>query len=172
MKKYSSLIIFTFCLLLFSFQTYADAKLNKGATYEGKVVKIADGDTLTLLLEKTQYKIRLAQIDTPEKGQPYGQKAKQALGNMVFNKLIKVKIETIDRYGRYVADIYLDKKHVNAELVKAGAAWVYRKYSNNKVLILLEQDAKKNKIGLWGMQEDQIMAPWEWRKFIRTNPKK
>ena len=143
-------------------------KLNKGAAYHGKVVKITDGDTLTLLLIKTQYKIRLAQIDTPEKRQPYGNKAKQALSDMVFGKHIKAKIETVDRYGRYVADIYIDGKHVNAELIRAGAAWVYRKYVKDKRLFEIEQTARKDKVGLWGLPESDRMPPWEWRKANRN----
>lgn len=63
--------------------------------------------------------------DTPEKRQPYGSKAKQALSDMVFGKHIKAKIETVDRYGRYVADIHIDGKHVNAELIRVGAALVH-----------------------------------------------
>lgn len=143
-------------------------KLNKGVAYHGKVIKITDGDTLTLLLIKTQYKIRLAQIDTPEKRQPYGNKAKQALSDLVFGKHIKAKIETVDRYGRYVADIYIDGKHVNAELIRVGAAWVYKKYVKDKKLFDIEQQARKDRVGLWGLPEAYRMPPWEWRKANRN----
>lgn len=142
-------------------------KLKKGAAYHGKAIKITDGDTLTLLLIKTQYKIRLAQIDTPEKRQPYGNKAKQALSDMVLGKHIKVKIETIDRYGRYVADIYIDGKHINTELVRVGAAWVYKKYVKDKRLFDIEQQAREDKVGLWGLPEADRVPPWKWRKVNR-----
>ena len=143
-------------------------KLNNGASYHGKVIKITDGDTLTLVLIKIQYKIRLAQIDTPEKRQPYSNKAKQALAGMVFGKYIEAKIETVDRYGRYVADIYIDGKHVNAELIRVGAAWVYKKYVKDKRLFEIEQQARKNKVGLWGLPEADRMPPWDWRKANRN----
>ncbi len=71
-------------------------------THVGKVVKVADGDTLTLLTDGRQIKVRLAEIDTPEKGQPFGNKAKQALAEMVFGKQVKVIVVDVDRYGRTV----------------------------------------------------------------------
>ena len=134
-------------------------KLKKGAAYHGKAIKITDGDTLTLLLIKTQYKIRLAQIDTPEKRQPYGNKAKQALSDMVLGKHIKVKIETID--------IYIDGKHINTELVRVGVAWVYKKYVKDKRLFDIEQQAREDKVGLWGLPEADRVPPWKWRKVNR-----
>ena len=104
-----------------------------------------------------------AQIDTPDKRQPYGNKAKQALTDMVFGKHIKAKIETVDRYGHYVADIYIDGKHVNAELIRVGAAWVYKEYVKDKKLFDIEEQARKDKVGLWGLPEADRMPPWEWR---------
>ena len=78
---------------------------------------------------------------------------------------LKAKIETIDRYGRYVADIYIDDLHVNAELIRVGAAWVYKKYVKDKKLLDIEQQARMNKVGLWGLSEADILEPWEWRKL-------
>jgi len=138
--------------------------LTKGSVCEGKVVGISDGDTITLLIDKTTYKIRLAQIDTPERKQPYGSKSKRVLSDLIFGKEIKVKIETIDRYGRYVADVYLEDTHINAELVKLGAAWVYMKYVKDRSLIDLEKKARIERIGLWALPEEQIQPPWEWRR--------
>jgi len=113
-------------------------------TLEGKVVKIADGDTLTLLTSSNeQVKIRLAGIDTPEKKQPFGNKAKQALANLAFQKQALIEVEVKDRYGRTVGVVFVDGLNVNAELVKQGMAWVYRKYTNDKALYELESRLRK-----------------------------
>ncbi|NOR70859.1 MAG: nuclease [Methylomarinum sp.] len=139
-------------------------------TLTGKVVGIADGDTLTLLTDdKRQVKIRLAEIDTPEKRQPYGKKAKQKLSELVFSKQIRVSVKDVDRYGRTIGRVYVGDLDVNAELVKQGAAWVYRKYSHDKNLFDLEAKAKEQNIGLWNMPEAYIVPPWEWRKGKRKN---
>jgi len=136
-------------------------------TITGKVVAISDGDTLTMLKDKTQYKIRLSEIDTPEKGQPYGKKAKQILSALVFGETISVKVETTDRYGRTVGRIYLGDLDVNAEMVKNGHAWVYKKYAKDKNLYQLEALAKENEVGLWSLPETQKIPPWEWRRGKR-----
>ena len=92
----------------------------------GKVVGITDGDTLTLLVDQNQYKIRLAEIDTPEKGQPWGSRATQALAEKVFKAEISVEVVDVDRYGRTVGRIWLGERDINRELVAEGHAWVYR----------------------------------------------
>ena len=135
-----------------------------GGVYEGKTVGIIDGDTINVLIDGQSYKVRLAQIDTPEKKQPYGSKSKQILSDLIFDKSVTIKIETKDRYGRFVADIYYDDKHINAELVKLGAAWVYRKYIRDKSLFIYENNARESKIGLWSLPESERQPPWEWRK--------
>ncbi len=91
--------------------------------YEGKVVKIADGDTLTLLVDSQQHKIRLSDIDTPERKQPFGTKAKQALSTLAFGKEARVVELTVDRYRRIVGRVYVDGLDVNQELVAQGYAW-------------------------------------------------
>jgi endonuclease YncB( thermonuclease family) len=133
--------------------------------HQGRVVSIADGDTLTLLIDNTQYRIRLAEIDTPERKQPYGTKAKQALSTLVFGKEVKVDVQTTDRYGRSVARIYVDELDVCAELVKQGMAWVYRKYAKDESLYDIEQQARDERRGLWSLPEFQRVSPWEWRRL-------
>ena len=146
-------------LLLFTLSAQAE-------TLEGKVVKIADGDTLTLLTSTNQQvKVRLAGIDTPERKQPFGNRAKQALSSLAFQKQALVEIETKDRYGRTVGVVFVDGLNVNHELVKQGIAWVYRKYTSDKRLYALESEAKQSKRGLW-LQENPI-PPWEWRRGRR-----
>ena len=112
----------------------------------GKVISIADGDTVTIVNNHQQTKIRLAEIDTPEKNQPYGKKAKRALSDFIFNKNVQIEVVTIDRYGRTVGKIFLGNQNINKEMVKAGYAWVYVKYAKDKTLFDLEKNAKENQL--------------------------
>jgi len=96
--------------------------------YTGRVVGISDGDTLTLLTpEKQQIRVRLGEIDTPESRQPYGTRARQALSDLAFGKEARVVVQDTDRYGRTVGRVYVGDLDVNADMVKQGAAWVYRR---------------------------------------------
>jgi endonuclease YncB( thermonuclease family) len=136
--------------------------------YVGRVVGVTDGDTITLLDPgKQQIKVRLAEIDTPESGQPYGKRAKQELSGLVFNKMVTVKVQDIDRYGRTVGRVYANSLDVNAEMVKRGAAWVYRQYAKDQSLYSIENQARQDKVGLWGLPESEQIPPWEWRHSQR-----
>lgn len=131
----------------------------------GRVVAISDGDTLTILnSSKKQIKIRLGEIDTPESRQPYGNKARQELSDLAFGKTATVEVQAIDRYKRTVGRVYVGEVDVNAELVKRGAAWVYRRYVKDYSLFDLERDAKLNRRGLWKLPEAERVPPWVWRK--------
>jgi len=143
------------------------ALATQAATLQGKVVHIADGDTLTLLTSSNQQvKIRLAGIDTPEKAQPFGNKAKQALATLTFQRQALVEVVTKDKYGRTVGTVIVNGLDVNAELVNQGMAWVYRVYTNDQKLYALEAEAKQAKRGLW--VSDHPIEPWDWRKGKRT----
>lgn len=134
----------------------------------GKVIAIADGDTLTVLsADQQQIKIRLAEIDTPESGQPYGSRARQALAALAFGKQARIVETDRDRYGRTVGRVYVGGMDVNAELVRQGAAWVYRHYAKDPALFALEAEARAAKRGLWALPEAQRLPPWEWRKAGR-----
>jgi|tagenome__1003787_1003787.scaffolds.fasta_scaffold20941564_2 nuclease-like protein len=80
-------------------------------------------------------KVRLAEIDTPESGQPYGSRARQALSDLAFGKSARVVAQDTDRYGRMVGRVYVGSLDVNAEMVRQGAAWVYRRYSHDASLL-------------------------------------
>ena len=157
MKNGTSLLS---CLLLCGVLSIALA----ASTYTGKVVGVHDGDTLTLLTaDKQQIKVRLAEIDTPESRQPYGSRAKQALSDKVFGKIITLEPETVDRYGRVVGHVRMDDRDVNREMVREGHAWVYRQYLQDRSLLAEEQAARENRRGLWALPEAQRTPPWEWR---------
>lgn len=137
-------------------------------TLAGRVVGVHDGDTLTLLdAQKHQTKVRLAEIDTPESKQPYGSRSKQALSDLVFGKAVLVDVQDIDRYGRTVGRVSVGSTDVNAALVAAGAAWVYRQYSSDPDLLRLEAEARAAQRGLWALPEAQRTPPWEWRREKR-----
>ena len=142
--------------------------IGSAVEYNGKVVGISDGDTLTLLVPDgaryRQIKVRLAEIDTPESAQPYGTRAKQALSDLVFNKQARVIEQDKDRYGRVVGRVYVGNLDVNAEMVRLGTAWVYRQYVRDRSLYTLEDQAKAAKRGLWALPEAERCEPWNWRK--------
>lgn len=152
------LCLVLFYLALLPLSAMADEQI-------GRVVGIADGDTLTILDDrKQQIKVRLAEIDTPESAQPYGTRAKQELSRLVHGKTVIVKIQGIDRYGRMVGRVYVGELDVNAEMVKLGAAWVYQKYASDQSLYALEKQAKQKRAGIWNLPEAEQIPPWEWRK--------
>ena len=113
-----------------------------GKNLYGKVVRIADGDTFTLLVDRTQYRIRLGEIDTPESGQPWGTKAKQALAEKVHRNSVKVEVTDLDRYGRLIGKVWLGGRDINRELVREGHAWVFRRYFDDRSLLGDERKAK------------------------------
>jgi endonuclease YncB( thermonuclease family) len=130
----------------------------------GRVVGITDGDTLTLPTDqRRQVRIRLSDIDTPEHNQPYGDRARQALAELAFGQGARIAVRDTDRYGRTVGRVYVGRQDVNAEMVRRGAAWVFRRYSNDPALLSLEATARAQRIGLWALPEAQRMPPWEWR---------
>lgn len=139
----------------------------------GRVVGVADGDTITVLdASNTQHKIRLSGIDAPEKRQAFGTVSKQYLVNMVFNKSVVVDWQKNDRYGRIIGKVLLDDVDVNLEQIKAGMAWFYRQYQKQQPIqdqadyAAAEQEAKANKLGLW-FDADPV-PPWEFRRAKRN----
>lgn len=131
-------------------------------TITGKVVAVADGDTITVLVGTEQYKIRLNAIDSPEKKQAYGQQAKERMSLLVFAKTVSVAISGQDRYGRYLGTVTVDGVDVNRAMIRDGYAWHYRQYSKDATLDELEASARKAKLGLW--KDDHPIPPWDFRK--------
>ncbi|HEY8609814.1 MAG TPA: thermonuclease family protein [Roseomonas sp.] len=139
------------------------------AELAGRVVGLSDGDTITILTpERQQVRIRLGEIDTPESRQPYGTRARQALSDLVFGKDVRVVVQDTDRYGRTVGRVHAGPLDVNAEMVRQGAAWVYRQYSRDAQLLRLEAEAKAARRGLWALPEAERTPPWEWRAAERN----
>jgi micrococcal nuclease len=135
--------------------------------YTGKVIGVKDGDTVVVLdATNNQTILRLAEVDCPEKSQAFGTKAKQFTSDEVYLKEVKYKVTDIDRYGRSIAKIYYDNdKYLSAEIIKNGFGWQYKKYSTSKFLADLEQEARKNKRGLW--IDPNPIYPSDFRKIKR-----
>lgn len=124
-----------------------------------QVVAIADGDTLTCLHQQQPLKVRLKYIDAPEKGQPYGNRAKQALAALVFRKTVRLDIEGYDKYQRRLAVIFDGPRNINLELVEQGMAWAYLPATSR--YLTAQMQAKQQQRGLW--QDKSAIAPSKWR---------
>jgi len=134
--------------------------------WSGKVVGVADGDTITVLRDKKPQKIRLYGIDCPEKRQPFGKRAKQFTSELVFAKVVEVEPVATDRYGRTVAFVQVENVSVNEELIKEGLAWVYVRYCKLPLCAdwqSLELAAQTERRGLWG--DSTHVPPWEFRRI-------
>lgn len=134
-------------------------------TSDVKVIRIADGDTLTVLKDRTQIKIRLGEIDAPESKQAYGKRSKESLEQLCAGKYVTYEKQDTDRYGRVVARVTCDGIDANRTQVERGMAWVYTKYNDDGELLELELRAKAERRGLWA--DPGAMPPWEWRKQSR-----
>ena len=137
----------------------------------GKVVSVADGDTVTVLVKKEQIKIRLGGIDAPESSQPFGQASKRYLAEAVAGRIVTVEYDKKDRYGRVIGKVLLDGNDMNLRQVQAGYAWWYEYYkrdqssADQRVYSSAEQQAKNRGLGLWS--EPNPINPYDWRKGQR-----
>lgn len=111
-------------------------------------------------------RIRLFGVDAPEKGQPFGEKAKQYTADLCFGKVVRARQISKDQYRRVVAEVALpDNTSLNYRLLQAGFVWHYKNFSQNEVWAAAELQAKKEKLGLW--KDAHPIAPWDWRKKNR-----
>ncbi len=154
-----------------TFQLSKVSSKNSGKTITGKVIRVTDGDTITVLTSSGKEKIRFAQIDAPETShfgstaQPYGKEAGAFLRQLISNKNVRVEVETVDQYGRNVGTVFVGGLNVNREMVKNGFAWVYRQYAHDAELLDLEKSARARQIGLWRL--DNPIYPPDFRKKKR-----
>jgi len=169
-------VILSLFICLFTFPSTVNA-----LTIEGKVVKVADGDTITVLdSSKVQQRVRLAGIDAPEKKQPFGNPSRKKLRDLVAGREVRVEFEKYDRYGRVVGKVWVTPhdcpkcgKTLDAGLaqITMGMAWWYRKYAHEQSpedrgrYELAEKEAKAKRVGLW--QEKNPIPPWEYRHQSR-----
>lgn len=150
------------CILIFF-----SVSIVKAETVTGKVIGVSDGDTITMLIDGRPEKIRLHGIDSPEQGQDYGTKAKQFTSSIVYDKIVSIERMGKDKYGRTIGWIHVDGKVLNEELVLAGYAWHFKKYSSSEKLAALENEARESGTGLWAGYDP--IPPWEYRNQFRDN---
>lgn len=160
--------LFWFALMAISFPAHS------GDKFSGRVVRIADGDTLTLLADdNTQHKIRIGGIDAPERRQSFGQRSKENLARLAFSKSAEASCQKRDRYRREVCNVQVDGRDVGFEQLSAGLAWWYRKYAGEQSALqrhqyeTAEASAREKRIGLW-IEADPV-APWNFRHPSRAD---
>jgi len=140
----------------------------KLTVFTGKVIGIKDGDTFEVLYDGQPERVRLSDIDCPEKSQPFGNNAKQFSSDLCFNKTVTVTCDAKrDRYGRLIGTVVTsDGINVNEALVKEGFAWHYLQYSDKEELTGYEATARRNRLGLWA--DVNPTPPWDWRRKKRS----
>jgi endonuclease YncB( thermonuclease family) len=137
-------------------------------TFTGQVIGVTDGDTISVLRAGRREVVRLLGIDAPERRQAYGERAKQHAAALAFGKVVAVEAPGRDRHGRLLAEVRLpDGRSLNQELVRAGAAWWFRRYSTDPTLARLEAEARGARRGLWS--DPAPVPPWEHRRGRRLD---
>ena len=139
------------------------------APFQARVVRVSDGDSITVLQGTPQHRIRLADIDAPERGQPWGRQAQRMLAAMVAGADVQIVPTDTDRWGRIVARVRTaDGTDVSRAMVAAGGAWAFRRYLTDPSKLELEAEARAARRGLWSLPEAERLPPWEWRDRSRA----
>jgi len=135
----------------------------KQQTVKGLITKVSDGDSVSFFDGTDTIKVRLQHIDAPERNQSFSRESWQFLRSLVYKKEVVLKVsDETDRYNRTIGVLLLeDETNVNQLMVRNGLAWHFKRYSSDKTYHQLEQEARKQKAGLW--KEDNPVPPWEWR---------
>jgi endonuclease YncB( thermonuclease family) len=128
-----------------------------------KVVSVHDGDTLTVLVERKQVKVRLTDIDAPELKQPFGTRSRQSLAELCFGKIASLDVRGQDRYRRTIAQVTCGGLDANAEQVRRGYAWTYTRFAPpGSPLHAMQDEARAAQRGLWS--DPAPVPPWNWRR--------
>jgi endonuclease YncB( thermonuclease family) len=138
------------------------------ASFDGQVIRVTDGDSITVRAGEENIKVRLAQIDAPETGQPWGTRSRQELADMIAGRTITVTSTGQDRYGRTIAQIEADGVDVNRDMIARGAAWAYTSYVTDPSMIETQRRARAEGVGLWAMPENERIPPWVYRQERRA----
>lgn len=137
---------------------------------QGKIVRIADGDTVTLLDSlNQQHKIRLHGIDCPERHQDFHQVARDYVGELCYDKQVKIEVTGKDRYQRILGKLYLDQQEINLLLLQQGLAWHYTQFDKSPAYAQAEREARLAGLHIWSLKD--AMAPWLFRKQKRDRQK-
>jgi len=158
---------FVLLLLLCLYTSLINPRATALQSPTGRVIKIVDGDTYDILINGKQLRIRMDGIDAPERGQPYSKISKEYLGRLCDGETIRLEIKSKDRFGRTVAKSWVSgNRELGAEMIRAGMAWHFKKYSDDIRLGRLEQQARQERVGLWA--DPKPIAPWDYRKMKRA----
>ncbi len=136
------------------------------SSFEARVSRIIDGDSIVVSKAKEKIEIRLYGIDSPEWRQPFSREARSCLSRAVYKKNVVIFPQYHDSYGRLVAHIERKGKNINGYLVEQGCAWVYPHFCRQKICdrwYIKQKRAKQEQKGLW--QEEKPVAPWVWKKM-------
>jgi endonuclease YncB( thermonuclease family) len=175
MKSFSGRALRAFvagCALLFA---VARVSAQPAERLEGVVVGVHDGDTITILdRDERQHRVRLAGIDAPESGQPYGRAAKNALSRRVHDRWVRVEVVKLDHYGRTVGKVTETGRDVGRDQVAAGMAWWLRVFAqeqspeDQRLYAAAEASARERRRGLW--RDREPIEPWQWRRDHPRDP--
>lgn len=157
--------LFFLIFIIFTITVYSESYVE---IYKGRVISVADGDTVTIKAKGKNIKVRLFGVDSPEKKQDFGIDAMNFTRLILYNKFVEVKVISKDKYNRDVANVFIeDGRCFNHEIVKNGYAWWYQYFApNDRTLKSLEYSAKNKKIGLWKSPNPE--APWKFRAKNRN----
>lgn len=139
-------------------------------SFEAKVLAVMDGDTVFVKSGPFKAKLRLVDIDAPEKAQPYGKQSQESLQSLVGGKVIHVESKAVDKFGRTIAVISIGGINVNEEQVRRGMAWAYSRSREGRAYARLQSEAQLAKRGLW--QQANPQSPSQWRKLHPSEPTK
>ncbi|HIB9725966.1 TPA: thermonuclease family protein [Escherichia coli] len=129
---------------------------------QGKVIRVLDGDTIEVLQDKKPIRVRLANIDAPEKKQAFGRWSTNQLKALLAGQSVTVSYTQTDRYGRIIGRVFtMNGTEASRFMVQSGAAWVYERYNVDESLPALQREAQEQKRGLWA--DPKPVPPWEWR---------
>jgi len=155
-----------FLLLFYLNTSFIEPRPAPGEVSMSRVVRIVDGDTYDILINGIQTRIRMDGIDAPERGQPYYQVSKEYLGRLCEGQTVRLQVKSRDRFGRTVAKSWISgNRELGAEMIRAGMAWHFTKYSDDAGLARLESEARRARKGLWA--DPRPVAPWDYRKMKR-----
>lgn len=131
-------------------------------SFEAQVIRITDGDTLTVRAGEKNFRVRLHGVDAPERGQAFGTKARDFLADAVAGKAVALRVLDVDRYGRLIAEVLVGTTNWNLELLRVGLAWHYAEYDDTPAYKAAEAAARASRRGLWAEPEPE--APWVYRR--------
>jgi endonuclease YncB( thermonuclease family) len=140
---------------------------------EGRVVRVSDGDTIVILKDRAQTRVRLLGIDAPEKAMPFGRVCRKDLASKVAGREVRIRSAGTDRYGRTLGKVLSGSTDVNLAMIEDGCAWHYKQYARNqepsdrKLYAEAETKARASRVGLW--RDADAQAPWEFRRDRRES---